>query len=558
MGNYEDETIKKITDEINSVYFLPDIQREFVWGGDKNKFEDKVYDLFDSLMRGYPIGTMLFWDVKYEDLLRDNISVLKFLDNSNSKNIEVPIDHFKDRPIRLVLDGQQRMTIFNLSLKGVFEDDKTNKKKILYFNVLSSDNISKEINERIYEFKLLEDKGDVIFNDENIWYKVRSVINKKFDPLDETEKIVKEGNCKDSEKIIIKNLFRLQKTLTDQNVSYFRIDSDKKDEEALEIFVRVNSGGVTLTYSDLLFSKIKQYWKKGDDALDAREEFENTLENINKEEFEFDTDFILKTCLVLIDKDIRYQIKNFNKANVELMKQKWSEIKRAIEIVIDFLNSINITSKKYLRSNNAIIPLIYYSYKNSVKEIDNTSRDYDLMKKYIYAVLINGVFGGQSDSLLTDSRIIIQENKTKLFPMEDIFRTFEKRNKLIRKGNDFMSLLRDVKYGSDKSKLILNIIYGRILTVNPQEDHMFPRTPTKKKFDKDLVDNIANIQTLGLINQKKGKMEFKDWLKESERSEDYMELHLVPKLASYKEDKFEEFIERRRELILKKVISFFD
>jgi len=445
MGNYEDETIKKITDEINSVYFLPDIQREFVWGGDKNKFEDKVYDLFDSLMRGYPIGTMLFWDVKYEDLLRDNISVLKFLDNSNSKNIEVPIDHFKDRPIRLVLDGQQRMTIFNLSLKGVFEDDKTNKKKILYFNVLSSDNISKEINERIYEFKLLEDKGDVIFNDENIWYKVRSVINKKFDPLDETEKIVKEGNCKDSEKIIIKNLFRLQKTLTDQNVSYFRIDSDKKDEEALEIFVRVNSGGVTLTYSDLLFSKIKQYWKKGDDALDAREEFENTLENINKEEFEFDTDFILKTCLVLIDKDIRYQIKNFNKANVELMKQKWSEIKRAIEIVIDFLNSINITSKKYLRSNNAIIPLIYYSYKNSVKEIDNTSRDYDLMKKYIYAVLINGVFGGQSDSLLTDSRIIIQENKTKLFPMEDIFRTFEKRNKLIRKGNDFMSLLRDVK-----------------------------------------------------------------------------------------------------------------
>ena len=131
MGNYEDETIKKITDEINSVYFLPDIQREFVWGGDKNKFEDKVYDLFDSLMRGYPIGTMLFWDVKYEDLLRDNISVLKFLDNSNSKNIEVPIDHFKDRPIRLVLDGQQRMTIFNLSLKGVFEDDKTNKKKIL-------------------------------------------------------------------------------------------------------------------------------------------------------------------------------------------------------------------------------------------------------------------------------------------------------------------------------------------------------------------------------------------------------------------------------------------
>ena len=79
MGKYEDLSIKKLVEGINESYYLPEIQREFVWNSDKSKFEDKVYDLFDSLMRGYPIGTMLFWEVKHEDLERDNITVLKFL-----------------------------------------------------------------------------------------------------------------------------------------------------------------------------------------------------------------------------------------------------------------------------------------------------------------------------------------------------------------------------------------------------------------------------------------------------------------------------------------------
>src|SRR3989344_5542738 len=374
MGKYEDLSIKKLVEGINESYYLPEIQREFVWNSDKSKFEDKVYDLFDSLMRGYPIGTMLFWEVKHEDLERDNITVLKFLNNSNSENEIAPNDLFKNKFIKLVLEGQQRITILNLSLKGVFEDEhrKRKRKRILYFNLLSKPESDKEVNERVFEFKILDQSSDYFLEGEKVWYKIKDILNNHFDAEDESKKIVQELELgTDKESLIRKNLYKLEKTVKDENISYYTIDSEKKDEEALEIFVRVNSVGVTLTYSDLLFSKIKQYWKKGDDSLDAREEFENTLENINNKEFEFDTDFILKTCLVLIDKDIRYQIKNFNKANVELMKQKWSEIKRAIEIVIDFLNSINITSKKYLRSNNAIIPLIYYAYINSVKEIDN-------------------------------------------------------------------------------------------------------------------------------------------------------------------------------------------
>ncbi len=95
---------------------------------------------------------------------------------------------------------------------------------------------------------------------------------------------------RDYEKSIGNNLEKLQKAVKDDNIYYYLIDADKSDEEALEIFVRVNSGGVTLTYSDLLFSKIKQYWKKGEEKVDAREEFKDFLEEINKTGFDFNND----------------------------------------------------------------------------------------------------------------------------------------------------------------------------------------------------------------------------------------------------------------------------
>jgi len=559
MGKYEDITIKKLVSNINERYFLPDIQREFVWDNDKTKFEDKIYDLFDSLLRDYPIGTFLFWEVKHNNLLKDNITVLKFLTNSDKENEIINTEQFLNKGCILVLDGQQRLTILNLSLKGVFGEKKN--KKYLYFNLLSNPEEEKEVNERVYEFKLIDNEKLYFKEKDCIWWRVNQIMDKNFEVFSIVNQIAKENEINHSNKeyqLIGKNLQKLDTIfLKTEILSYYTIDEAKNDEEALEIFVRVNSGGVTLTYSDLLFSKIKQYWKKGSEKIDAREEFKDFLNKVNNERFEFDNDLILKTSLMLIDKDIKYQIKNFNKDNVELIKNNWENIKRSIKVVVDFLECINITSKKYLRSNNAIIPMIYYVYINKLKEIDNTSKDFDLMRKYIYTVLLNGVFGGQSDALLKDSREVIKEDN-KLFPIDKLFKSFTKKNKIIRKGDELKDLLKDIRYGSDKSKLILSIIYGNGLLKDFQEDHMFPRSKMKKLFDKKIVDNISNIQALGASgNNRKNDKSFEDWLNEPKRSDDYMKIHLVPKM-DYSEDKFIDFVEKRREIIFNKVSKFFE
>ncbi|MFH1848860.1 MAG: DUF262 domain-containing protein [archaeon] len=56
---YRDKEIKTVLDEIkeNKIY-LPAIQRKLVWN------HEQIELLFDSIMRGYPIGTFLFWKLQ--------------------------------------------------------------------------------------------------------------------------------------------------------------------------------------------------------------------------------------------------------------------------------------------------------------------------------------------------------------------------------------------------------------------------------------------------------------------------------------------------------------
>ena len=62
MGQFKDLSIKDVIEEINQSYFLPDIQREYVWL--KKADEKKIEQLFDSVLRGYPISSFLFWTLK--------------------------------------------------------------------------------------------------------------------------------------------------------------------------------------------------------------------------------------------------------------------------------------------------------------------------------------------------------------------------------------------------------------------------------------------------------------------------------------------------------------
>ena len=66
MGKFIDKTAREIISELNVSYFLPDIQRDYVWLN--RPVDKKIEQLFDSILRGYPIGTFLFWKLKKTDI----------------------------------------------------------------------------------------------------------------------------------------------------------------------------------------------------------------------------------------------------------------------------------------------------------------------------------------------------------------------------------------------------------------------------------------------------------------------------------------------------------
>ena len=97
---------------MNRQYFLPAIQREFVWK------QEQIVQLFDSIMRGYPISSFLFWSVNPEN--RDKWQVYKFIERARqggTHNELVNTDGVAN--LVLALDGQQRLTSLMIGLRGM-------------------------------------------------------------------------------------------------------------------------------------------------------------------------------------------------------------------------------------------------------------------------------------------------------------------------------------------------------------------------------------------------------------------------------------------------------
>ena len=340
---YYQISIKEMMEKIsrNEVY-LPVIQRQFVWK------PEQIEKLFDSIMRDYPIGLFLFWYVRGNK--RYDYIFYKFIQDYHElnryKNDPVGNPELKDEIIG-VLDGQQRLGGLYLALQGTYafkkpyfkwNNPKAYPKRKFYLNLLKDPEKDGE-GEKIYEFRFLTNNEINKINKDQFWFLVSNVlkwgqnprIDDYYENLLDDPKIPDEKKeyLKDKEnRSLIKNTLRIlhQKLILENQISYFKIENEDLDD-ILEIFIRVNSGGTILGKSDLLFSTIVGYWDKG------REEIEDFLDNLNKkgDSFNFDKDFIMRSCLVLTDSPIIYKVKSCKKQIIDKIRENWSHIKDSID-----------------------------------------------------------------------------------------------------------------------------------------------------------------------------------------------------------------------------------
>lgn len=116
---YSTTSIKNIIEKINVKYFLPAIQRKYVWS------PERIINLFDSLLREYPIGTFLFWNLDNVEDIND-YTFYKFIqeyneyDQYNNQKAPSPLITAGSDGFIGVLDGQQRLSSLYLALQGSY------------------------------------------------------------------------------------------------------------------------------------------------------------------------------------------------------------------------------------------------------------------------------------------------------------------------------------------------------------------------------------------------------------------------------------------------------
>ncbi|MEI9954871.1 MAG: DUF262 domain-containing protein [Ferruginibacter sp.] len=273
---YEELTINECLDLVNETLFLPDIQRPYVWG------EEDIYLLFDSICRDYPINTVLFWYIKKETLQSNTfIKRFRFISERNLEN-QIDTSPIQRDSYFLAIDGQQRITSFYLTLQGTYKIKikRTWHNADLFYNLKSG--VEENEDGILYEFKFfqqtnqdvfvetIEDKKSKITTSKN-WIRLKYIysINERKEVLESSKKRISDLISieidKDQNNIILDLWFKLKQ---DKLISYYNEKTQDYDK-VLDIFVRTNSGGQKLKYSDLLFSYIKLHWNE------ARDKFRN-------------------------------------------------------------------------------------------------------------------------------------------------------------------------------------------------------------------------------------------------------------------------------------------
>ncbi|EGO6719895.1 DUF262 domain-containing protein, partial [Enterococcus faecalis] len=558
---------------------LPALQREFVWK------PEQIERLFDSIMKGYPIGSFLFWNVQNENINKyEFYNILKEYHQRDARhNTKINISH-KDS-VTAILDGQQRITSIYIALKGTYSykikgawknNDNAYPSRQLYLNIVSPNlDTNKDVQ---FDFRFLTNEEAEDFTEDTLWYPVSDIlqfeVGEMFTVIARYQELYRKNFPNESvEKTsyIMNSLGTLHQMMEKDILAYYEENSQEIDK-VLDIFIRMNSGGTTLTYSDLLLSLATAKWQN----LNAREEIYSLVDELNMigNGFNFNKDNILKAALVLTDKkNIKFRASNFDKQTTNLIETNWEKTKKAISLAVNLLSNFGFNGDTLI-ANSVIIPVVYYLYKidcpNNYLEADRYLNDRNKIKYFVQISLLKRIFGGTPDSILLKMRENMQD-LSEGFPLSKLLKVRDTNKSLIITDEDIDYLL-DTKIGK-YSFTLLSVIFPAIDLKNKfHQDHIFPSSKYKNKknlreigyseeeitFIVEHIDTIVNLQLLeGIPNTEKNSKYFDDWILKRYNSNEELDYYLNRNLLNkvYKKNEFIQMYTDRKEELRKRLLQ---
>ena len=317
--------IRQIIDKINEhQLFVPAFQREYVW-----KRKD-AKALFHSLIKNYPTGTMLTWETNNPPELKGDVQYRPEMGS-----------------IRLILDGQQRITTIYMVMTGEIppyytDKDITNNVRGLHVNLES--------------LELEYYKANRMANNP-LWQDLTNIFNNSIRASDILKKLENEnGEIEKDLFYRIEDNFNLIRSIEKRDFVEQTVPITADIKTAIDIFYIVNASGVNLTDAELALAQICGYWPE------ARKVFKEKLRELAEQGFVLKLDFIIYALLGMVHQGGSDMRKLHSNENVETVKATWKRLdEKILDYTVNLLRShayIDHTSE--INTIYALVPIICY------------------------------------------------------------------------------------------------------------------------------------------------------------------------------------------------------
>jgi len=364
--------IRTILDKIDeNQLFVPAFQREYVWK------RNDARQLLDSLIKEYPTGTMLTWET------------------NNPPELKGPYKYHENQgAVRLLLDGQQRVTTLYMLIRGELPPyytlpEITNDTRGLYVNL--------ETLELGYYRK-------VTMQHNPLWQNITDIFQKTLTPRKIMQVLEEKGtDLTDELADAIYNNIQKVELILDREFPEQTIPIKASVREAIDIFYKVNASGVALTDAELALAQISGYWPQ------ARDEFKKKLTELEKQGFVFKLDFIvyvLLGCMYHMGSDMR---KLHDAENNDKIREVWKRLSgQVLDYVCNLLRSrAYIDHTQEINSVYALVPIIVFCFRKEGKSLsDQESRK--VVKWFYYSQIRSRYISQLPQKLDYDLRIVAE------------------------------------------------------------------------------------------------------------------------------------------------------
>ncbi|MBI5488799.1 MAG: DUF262 domain-containing protein [Deltaproteobacteria bacterium] len=510
---------------------IPMFQRDFVWT------TSQTAALLDSIIKGYPIGTFIFW--KTREAMRHF---------RNIGNVELPRPPDGDS-VQYVLDGQQRITSLYAVRKGVR---------------ITKDGEEQDYKRVAIDLSFSADSEDPVVVAEppegSPFITLYTLLNGSVTEL-------ARDYAEHLEKVDI-----YRKRLTGFDFATVVIE-DYPLDVACEVFTRINTGGTKLTLFEIMVAKTYD----PDKGFDLAHEYTMLLDSSGAEKDLEDAGFDTvpeQTVLQCIAAHVSGQLRarDILKLDKDAVIGSWPTVKEGIFAAVDFVRThLRVPVSRLLPYHTVLVPFAYFFIRNDL-QMPTPEQTRRLAQYLFWASLSQRFSSGVEGKIVRDLARMddIRQQKQPDYKGEELHLTIDDlKARPFSTGNAVcLALLCLYAYQEPKSFASNGVVKldNSWLKVASSKNyhHFFPKAHLRRAGDDSLANSILNITLVDdHLNKRKAKSRApSDYMREFRDSNPQlgstMKTHLIDDLDKFGvwDDDYGRFLTMRGQRVMEELVSW--